>query len=48
MKLVIAFAFVTLYAAFTITAASAGWNDNQKKTWSGGAQRNCTLKGKCP
>lgn len=48
MKRVIALAFVALYAVFTATAASAGWNDNQKKRWSGDAQRNCTEKGKCP
>jgi hypothetical protein len=48
VKRVIALAFVTLYAAFTITAGFAGWNDDQKKTWSGGAQRSCTEQGKCP
>jgi hypothetical protein len=48
MKRVIALAFATLYAVFTITAASAGWNDAQKNKWGGGAQRNCTQNGKCP
>ncbi len=48
MKSVVALAFVTLFAAFTIATASAGWNDSQKNKWSGGAQRNCTLYGKCP
>lgn len=48
MKRIIALAFATLYVGLTITAVSAGWNDGQKNTWSGGAQRNCTEKGKCP
>lgn len=45
---IIALAFVMLYAALTITAVSAGWNDDQKQRWSGDAQRKCTQDGKCP
>jgi hypothetical protein len=48
VKRIIALAFATWFAAFTITAASAGWNDSQKQRWSNGAQRNCTQQGKCP
>jgi hypothetical protein len=48
MKRIIALTFATLYVGLTITAASAGWNDDQKNRWSGSAQRNCVQKGQCP
>ncbi len=48
MARLISAALTAVYLCGAISAASAGWNDDQKTRWGGGAQRDCTEKGKCP